>query len=65
MEHQKAVLSKLDNYGVGIKVLEDMYLPMPSFLGDDNFPVEIYQGKTDTLIHINNWEELEKYSNML
>lgn len=62
MNRQNAVLSKLDNVGFGVKVTEDIYFPMPSFLNDNNFPVEIYQDKTDTLICFDNWEELEEYT---
>lgn len=65
MNHQKSVLQKMENDGFGVKVAEGIYFPMPSFLSDDNFPIEIYQGKTNTLICVDNWKELEDYSKLV
>ena len=61
LNQQKLILTKMENNGFGVKVAEEMYLPIPSFLTEDNFPIEICQGGTNTIICFENWEELEEY----
>lgn len=65
VNYQKAVLSVMKNNGFGIRVTEDMYFSMPCLLRDDDFPIEVYQKNTDTLICFSTWKELEEYSNKI
>lgn len=62
---QKDVLTKLDNMGYGVKLAEGIYLPMPSLIDENSYPVEIFNSDNQPGHIFQNWEEIQKFCDSL
>lgn len=51
--------------GYGVKLAEGIYLPMPSLIDENSYPVEIFNSDNQPEHIFQNWEEIQKFCDSL
>ena len=60
MKEQEPVLKKLDELGYGLYIEKDFYMPIPAYLEEEHFPLDLCYYGTEEKVVVQNWDELVK-----